>query len=51
MAKCEYCGKNMLECDGCNVARLTMDDDKTFDRIAVGADGDLYAEIECKKRN
>lgn len=41
-AVCEYCGKVMLDCDGCEVTTLIMNDDKEYDRIPVGAEGDLY---------
>jgi len=42
MAKCEYCGEEMLKSDGSDVALLTMDEGKDYLRIAVGEEGDLF---------
>ena len=45
MAKCEYCGKEMLKSKGCDVALLTMNDGEDYLRIPVGDEGDLYYGI------
>lgn len=42
MAKCEYCGEDMLKSDGCDVDQLTLNDGKTYNRIAVGDEYDFY---------
>lgn len=36
MAKCDYCNKDMLECDGCDTNQLVLNDSKTYDRIEIG---------------
>lgn len=41
MAKCEYCNRDMLKSNGCNMALLKFDD-KTYLRIKVGAKHDFY---------
>lgn len=42
MARCEYCNKDMLKSNGCDVALLTMNDGEDYLRIAVGEEGDLF---------
>lgn len=44
-AKCEYCGKVMLESDGCDDGILTLNDGKDYKRIAVGDEFDYFYEI------
>ena len=30
MAKCEYCNKDMLECDGCDTNQLILNDSNVY---------------------
>lgn len=46
MAKCEYCNKDMLECDGCDTNQLILNDSNVYDRIAVGDKYDFYDGTE-----
>lgn len=46
MSKCEYCEKDMLEVDGCDTYQLELNDGKTYDRILVGDEFDLYQGYE-----
>lgn len=39
MAKCEYCGKEMLNANGCDFAYIEMVDGKVFERQRVGDEG------------
>lgn len=41
MAKCQYCGKEMLTADGCSIKQFIADG-KRYDRIKVGEEGDWY---------
>ena len=50
MAKCEYCNKDMLECDGCDTNQLILNDSNVYDRIAVGDKYDFYDGTEDEKR-
>lgn len=42
MAKCNYCGREMLTANGCSYKRVVIKGEhkKTFNRIKVGAPGD-----------
>lgn len=44
MAKCNYCGREMLTANGCSYKRVVIKGEhkKTFNRIKVGAPGDWY---------
>lgn len=46
MAKCDYCDEEMLETEGCLTVELTMNDGKSYERIAVGDEYDFYDGIE-----
>jgi len=39
MAKCEYCGHEMLTADGCSFSKLQTADGKTHPRYKVGDEG------------
>ena len=49
MAKCDYCNKEMLECDGCDTNQLVLNDSKTYDRISVGDKYDFYEGMEYEE--
>ena len=47
MAKCNYCGREMLTANGCLCKRVVVKGKrkKTFNRIKVGASGDWYEKF------
>lgn len=45
-AKCKYCGKVMLECDGCDESTLIMNNGEEYDRIPVGDEDDFYNYVD-----
>lgn len=53
MAKCNYCGREMLTANGCSYKRVVIKGEhkKTFNRIKVGAPGDWYEKpLVLRKR-
>ncbi len=49
MAKCEVCGKEMSEEDGCGTSKIHIGG-KVFDRIKCGSEEDFDSDMAEKER-
>ena len=47
MAKCEACGKEMLEADGCDYKFVLTPDGKKYERKRVGEEGYIKPDCRC----
>ncbi len=47
MAKCEYCGREMLVADGCAYSHLTLRDSRKVRRQKVGEEGWIEPGERC----